>query len=274
MTTSNNRPRMSWIVLLLPLLAGSSARGQEGIFSFAATQPSTGVLYIKGQYSILEYGSDPDQGQENIKESSYTTLLAYGFNQNLSLVFHFDDVSREFHTGGTPSTVSGQDDLMLMLKVRLNQNDSGPVDTKRSSLMAGMQVDGGDSDFPQGSYPMIGYVETDVENRIGWNWHAMYSFRDGTGQEADDELGYGGAFLYRIAPERYSSSTRGSWYGVLELHGAYWMSGDHEILLGSGLMYEGLDAAFEVGMELPVYQDLDVQQDLDLRLTAGWRLLF
>ncbi|MEL7240082.1 MAG: hypothetical protein AAGK78_14590, partial [Planctomycetota bacterium] len=149
-------------------------------------------------------------------------------------------------------------------------------------LLAGTSVPVGREPFTSDSFdPMVGGVYTLIYDRHGFNASARYRFnRDDdrtyvhAGAGDDDAVFLDSAYLWRLAPERYTADTTGSWYAVLESSYVYETSGNNELSLAPGLMYEGRTWAFEASVLLPVWQDIDGRPEPEFGATVGLRYFF
>ncbi|MCA9282745.1 MAG: transporter [Phycisphaeraceae bacterium] len=260
------------------------ARAQAPIVSQAATQPAKGRLSIREQFMLMRMDNDPSGEDREVRQTMLHTIIDYGLtgNQSLSLrlpvIFrriNDDDQHGRFHEDGIG-------DLTAIWKYRLWQHDTGPIGTKRFSIFAGAEIPVGNEDLTSDSFdPIIGVVYTQVQGRHGLNVDASWKFTtggddDGTGvgDSLADLLRVNASYLYRIAPEQYQSDTNASWYAVAELNGMYETNGDTEVMLSPGLLYEHRRWAAEIGVQLPILQDVDHRLEHEWVFIVGVRFLF
>ncbi len=259
-----------------------AAHAQEAIFTPAATQPAKGKVYVRQQFKFLSYGDDPTGLDRDIDEFASLTNISVGVTGNLSFTLGVPLVYRETDAPSGDDDHFGVGDLTLLGKFRFWQQDLGPIDTLRASIIGGLGVPSYDDELSsEGWNPIIGGVFTAVLGRHGFNAAARWTFTTdseaapvGPGKGIDDLLQYDLAYLFRIAPEAYTSETRGAWYLTAELNGAYETNSDHELLFSPGLLYEGITFAAEIGVQFPIVSDLDQRPETDFALVVGLRLLF
>ena len=273
--------------LLLPLLFSLSlaapAATQQAMFTDAATQHSSGVFLVRTVGMYERFDDDNDLGLDRqIDDYTLRTTLFYGVTRDfaLSLV----QPVRERDGGANGESAFGFDDTMLMAKYRFYTNDFGPIDTARFSLIGGASVPTGVDAFTSDSVdPMFGGVFTLITGRHGFNADAIYRLNSGDDDEAYvrpgsgpfDALRLDANYLYRLYPSQFNAANSGgSYYAFTEANGVYETSGDTELMLAAGLMYEGSDVALEFGVRLPVYSDVDERPEERLGIGFGVRLLF
>lgn len=261
------------------------AMAQEAMYTEAATMPSPGTFVLRQQYHYEVHGRNPRTGSETTEHHEWMSTLQFGLVRGLSLQV---DVPVQFRTeeftGGDDDYDKGVEDIDLTLKWRFFQSDTGGVDTLRAALLVGTSVPSGDDhDFssPGVMSPLIGGVVTLVRGRHGfnqdlkfrWNTNGSEDFNFG-GEGPSEAIMHGSAYLYRIFPERYTSTSTGAWYATVEVNGIYETNGDYELMWAPGLMYEGQLFALELMGQLPLYQAVSSRPELDYRLGIGLRFAF
>lgn len=266
-----------------------AAHAQAPIVSQAATQPAKGRLSIREQFILMRMDDDPSGQGREVRASIFNTVLDYGLTgkQSLSLrlpvIFrrvNDDDQQGRFHEDGVG-------DLTAIWKYRLWQHDTGPIETKRFSIFAGAEIPIGNEDLSSGSVdPILGVVYTQVAGRHGFNADLSWKFTTGGAGEGDEDAGLAvgesladllrvnASYLYRLAPEQYTSETNASWYGVAELNAMYETNGDLEVMLSPGILYEARRWAAEASIQLPIHQNVDERLEHEWVFTLGVRFLF
>jgi hypothetical protein len=268
------------ILALAPLAAA-----QEAMYTEAATMPSPGVFVLREQVHFFQFGTNYDAGTRQTQYVESETGLSYGLARDWAVTFNIPVQFRwtESLSTGNTDYDKGVEDLDLMLKYRFYKDDSGGIDTARAALFGGASfASGDDSDFSSGSInPFIGVVLTIVKGRHGFDFDT--SFKWNTGGDPDDNFGgdgpsdafrYNAAYLYRIDPPLYTSTTKGAWYVTAELNGLYETNGDNEIRFSPGLMYEGRRLALEFMAQLPFIENVRHRAELDFAIGMGVRLTF
>ncbi len=258
-----------------------SVSAQTPINAPGAMQPSTGtgVVHLMPMYRRVR--GDSSIGQESADEFIMLTQIAYGISKNVGIQFDVPMVYRDVNVGpaGGPDDQFRVADMTALVKWRIYQNDFGPTETMRFSLIGGLQVPG-NSDFTMdasdGVDPIIGAVFSAVKGRHGFNADALWEFY--TGNERDegksDSLRYDASYLYRLSPSEYTAETTGAWYAVAEINGFYDANGDHEIFFSPGIMYEARAFTLDATVMIPIYQDLDHRAETEIIVGFGIRISF
>lgn len=281
---------MSRPAIMLPLLAGLTAAGvcgaahaQEATNTPAATQPSQSKWTLREKLQYVRTGAQPGDEVSSSEKFVATTILTYGVSRELSAIFEMPALGRfEEHSDGGSESDFGFYDPSISLKWRPFQWDLGPVDSVRVAFIGGLELPLGTGEFSSHSWdPYAGGVFTAILGRHGFNAGLQYKFNTGGGSASGragdtdaDALRYDLAYLWRLSPARYSADTTAATYLTAELNGLYETNGDHETLLGPGLLYEARSFALETTLGLPIVRDVDHRARTNLVLTVGVRFLF
>jgi hypothetical protein len=264
----------------LALLPVSAATAQEAMYTAAATMPSPGAVIVREQFHWYRYDDNPSDGSTRTDRYEVLSSFAFGLVRDLSLNI---DVPVEVKDRRFPDPLTSQNDTTITevdvtFKYRFLRQDPGDIDTLRAAVLFGASVNTEDDYVVN---PHAGVVVTKVFGRHGFN--AELHFMLNTGGDPGDNYGGEGphdalatnlAYLYRIDPPAYTSTTTGAWYVTFELNHMYETNADSELRLSPGLMYEGRRFGFEVMAQFPGYQDLDERPDLQFGVGVGVRLLF
>ncbi len=267
-----------------PLLAFGAA-GQEAMYTEAATMPSPGVVVIRPLINYSEFEEEPGGERQETERVDLTTTVQYGIARAWSVRMEVPLMLEEReYSNGTDESDTGVEDLGVTFKWRVYKNDSAGVNTSRIALLGGASfASGDDKDFStQTVNPHLGAVYTLVRGRHGFNQELTYRLNTGQddvdntggGRGPDDALLYNTAYLYRIAPAKYSADSTGAWYVTGELNGLYETNGDNEIRLSPGVMFEGWNFAFEVMGQVPIISDLEDRADMRFGVGLGFRWTF
>ena len=254
-------------------LGPTSARAQQTTFTPAATQVTPGVL---GYRQLIEYDLYSD-----FEDYTAASAFSYGLT-SASTIDLFVPV--RYRTSEDRGDDFGLDDLYIGGRYRIYTHNFGPLDTLRVALRSRLYVPTGDDAFSSDSFdPQIGAAMTYIKDRHGLNLATCWRFNSGDdrtgvrrfGSGSDDAGQIFGSYAYRIQPAAFTAETSGgAWYVTAETETRYETNGDAELLLGGGLLYEGADIAFELGVRGPVWADVDNRSELELSVAAGVRLLF
>lgn len=262
------------------LAAASPALGQEAMYTAAATLPSPGSVILREQFHYYRYGSNPENGTVHTDLFQLMNSAQIGLVRNLSLTLDVPvETMAERLEEGRTETTTNLAEVDATFKWRFLQDDTGGIDTLRAALLFGAVLDTEDSRFAFN--PHIGAVVTKVIGRHGFNQDLHYIFNTG-GSERDnfggegpaDAITHNSAYVFRVYPDRYTSTSTGAWYATVELNGIYETNGDYELRFAPGFMFEGRRFGFEIMAQLPVYQDVDRRSELDFGVGAGLRFLF
>lgn len=259
------------------------AFAQEAINTPAATQPAVGKLYLREKFQYLRMGHDPSPEGREIDRFVASTALTYGLARDLAagveIPLEYEAIE---HPDRSMDREFGVGDVSFLLKYRPLQIDLNPLDSVRLAVYGGVEVPSGDGDLSSNSFdPFLGSVFTAILGRHGFNQSVSYKFNTGgeefptrPGDGPDDALRYDTAYLFRLSPETYGPDTDAALYVTCELNGLYETSGDNEILLGPGLLYEARTFALEASVGLPIVQDVEQRAETELMVTLGFRVLF
>ena len=259
------------------------AVGQEPLHAPSATQPAPGDFIFKEQFRYVELEDDDHPRQREVQQFEAWSTLHAGLATDLAMTLKAPLLFRRVDEPGRRDrdTAQGLGDLTALIKWRAWRHDSGPIDTQRLSLLAGMSIRSGDDGLSSDAYaPILGAAYTQINGRHGLNlagqWRFTLDGRDAPiypGQGQADLLSLDAAYAYRIEPAMYSADTRGAWYGLFELTGRYETNGDYDLLLGPGLMYEAERWVLELGVQLPATQDVSHRPEFEYAVIVGLRFL-
>ena len=271
--------RVSCLLLTLTVTAVLAQRSfaQAPINSNVALQPSTGGVIIRQQVRYFEADDDPTPANSEIKGVIALTTIVYGLRDDVTLLFTAPVVFREVQFGSTGRTdhQSGVADLTALAKIRLYRDDFGPTDTSRFDLLGGLEIRSGDSHFTSDSYdPIIGGVFTYVKGRHAFDVDSLWKFNTGSGIHADDRMDYDLAYLYRLWPRDFTAGGLTSVYAVLELNGQYETNGDHELFISPGIQFVTQRWIAELGVQVPIVQELAHRPETDFVVVASFRVQF
>lgn len=271
-------------VALAALSCAVTASGQQSFHNISAAQPSPGITQVRQTYQFIRLEDDPTDLDRVVNDFQVNTTIAHGLTHDLSLILTVPLVHHrvEERLSDTESTDFHVGDLNLMAKWRVWKHDTGPIDTMRFSVLAGLDIPTGKHPLGNESWdPVIGVVFTSIQGRHGVNAALRWKFNTGeresfvrAGESKDDILYADFAYLYRIDPPEYTADTKGAWYLMAELNGTYETNGDHEWMIGPGIMYEARNWVFEVSVQLPVLEKVDHRPPVAYTVGMGFRILF
>jgi len=274
--------RAGWLCAFWLVAAISPAAGQQAIQTNAAIQPGKGLLAVRQQIRFTRYDEDPSGSGREVEQLESLTRFSYGLTRRTALGLEVRGRMRDVSVPSGEDEDAGLGDLRFDAKYRLFQNDYGPTETARVSLIAGAELPTGTEPFDEGGLdPIVGAVYTQVHGRHGWNLAGQYTMTTSgsaapiaPGGGSADVLRYDAAYLYRIAPARYGTDRRTTWHAVLEANGTLETNGDHELLLAPGVLFGSRDVAGEIGVQIPVAADVSNRLETDYSIVFGFRLLF
>jgi hypothetical protein len=265
--------------IVTPLALSPSAVAQEAIWMPAATQPSPGQWIVTEKARYYQFrDDDPADPIDSIM--AMETTLAYGLVPRLSMQL---DLPAYWKQSGTPQqTAAGLGDLAMALKVRVLQEDLGPVDTVRAAVVGGVMFPTGTSGFGSTSFnPYLGAVVTGIFGRHGLNASATWRFTTGAtfdpvfaGETTADLLELDASYAFRLSPEEYTEVHEPALYVVGEFLGEWEMDGQYELFLAPGLLWEAQRAALEISVRIPVAQQVSNRPESAWAVSFGVRLLF
>lgn len=278
-----------WLIVGGPL--GLPAFGQQLLSARSAVQPSQGLFAIRQFAAYHRYDSDPNRPagspDRDLEEFFAETVVAYGVTRDLAAMIHLPVVVRDFDdpaaSPGALDDEAGLRDFTLMGQYRFWKRDTGPIDTQRAVLIAGLEIPTFEEGFSSDSFdPFVGLGYTAIRGRHGLGGGLQWKFnggqRDRPVRFGDTEHDAGRvdlSYAYRVWPERYGqTSSFASFYLTGEALGRYETNGDTELLLAPGVLYEATRWAAGASVHLPVHQDLDGRPEMQFGLLLEFRVLF
>ena len=266
---TSSRCQLAIVLCVGAFATAASSHAQAPINSNVALQPSTGGVIIRQQLRYFEAGE--------VKAFVVPTTIVYGLRADLTLLLTTPLVFREVQvpTTGETRRDNGVADLTFLTKFRVFRDDFGPTDTRRFSLLGGLEIRSGDSGFTSDSYdPIFGGVFTHAEGRHAFNADLLWKFNTAGGAAGADQMKYDVAYLYRLVPDQYISSKLTALFGVLELNGQYETNGDNELFVSPGISLVTKHWTVEATVQLPVWQDLDHRLAKDFVVGLSFRIRF
>lgn len=276
------------VALVAIIVPAPTASAQEAIWMPAATQPSPGQWIVTEKARYYQFRDDdpvdPADPIDSINSidsiMAMETTLAYGLVPRLSLQL---DLPAYWKQSGTPErTTAGLGDLSMALKVRVLQEDLGPVDTVRAAVFGGVMFPTGTNGFGSTSFnPYLGAVVTGIFGRHGVNAAATWRFTTGStfdpvfaGETTADLFEFDASYAFRLSPEEYTAVHEPALYVLGEFLGEWEMDGQYELFLAPGLLWEAQRAALEISVRIPIAQQVSNRPESAWTVSFGVRLLF
>lgn len=269
------------------LAIGSTVLAQEAANVVAPTQPPPGGWVVRGSVraTVFDGGSGDVARDGTLLEERFR--LALGLASDLSVEANLP-IYQSFFDRPAPGQAdfdrraTGLGDLDLTLKLRILQEDLGPVDTVRVSIYGGTEVPTSTAGFGSRSFdPQVGVTAMGIFGRHGIVQNLAWRFTTASAEEpllpgdtTADVFSFGTAYLYRIAPEEFTVEHRGAWYVTAEAIGTAETNGDVELMLMPGILYEGPRLVFELTVGVPIVQDLRHRPEASFTASIGVRILF
>lgn len=190
------------------------------------------LLPLWGQEpTFMEAGTHPGSGQ------NYSRVVWF---EGETLFKHADGfTARRALLGDLRLSPSGFSEGGLRYRQRVWQRDTGPIDTWRASLQAGLSWQDGRDPGPR-----LGVVSTTIRGRHGINLQADIL----AGLAGDERFAVNASHVYRIHPVRYRIDTAGAWYTMVESLNRLSSDGELEGDLAAGLLYEARRWAAEISL--------------------------
>lgn len=287
--TTNHRVGPAALAVLLAAFAlgASDARAQEAINTESATQPGVGTLYVKPQFRLWRYGvsRDPASPVQGVTRAEPSVTLQYGIAKDWSLSLKLPAVVQEQTFPSSRNLAASIGQIEAMFKLRVYRSDTSALDTVRAVVYAGAMLPGGDDTVaPQSVDPFIGASVMLIRGRFGVTQSLRYTVTTGADswkwiapgvRSAADALRYDTALMYRVWPGAFTAENSSSaWYASLELNGQYETSGDNEILLAPGVLYEAKRFAAECSVGVPIARRVRDRPATQFQLSIGLRFVF
>ncbi|MBY0113518.1 MAG: hypothetical protein K2Y21_11900 [Phycisphaerales bacterium] len=266
---------------------GHAAHAQEAINTESATQPGVGTLYVKPQFRVWRYGvsRDPASPVQGVTRVESSVTLQYGLAKDWSLSLKVPAVVQEQTFPASRNLAASIGQIEAMFKLRVYRSDTSALDTVRAVVYGGAMLPSGDDTVaPQSVDPFVGASVMLIRGRWGLTQSLRYTVTTGADswkwiapgtRSAADSLRYDTALMYRVFPAEFTAENSSSaWYASLELNGQYETSGDNEILLAPGLLYEAKRFAAEFSVGLPIVKDVRDRPATQLQVSVGLRFVF
>lgn len=268
-------------------LAATPALAQEAINTESATQPGVGTLYVKPQFRLWRYGvsRDPASSVQGVTRAESSVTLQYGLAKDWSLSLKVPAVVQEQTFPASRNLAASIGQIEALFKLRVYRSDTSAIDTVRAVVYGGAMLPSGDDAVaPQSVDPFIGASVMLIRGRWGLTQSLRYTVTTGADswkwiapgmRSAADYLRYDTALMYRVFPAEFTAENSASaWYASLELNGQYETSGDNEILLAPGLLYEAQRFAAEFSVGFPIVKDVRDRPATQLQVSVGLRFVF
>lgn len=257
------------------LLFAGSVRGQEAINFDSALQPGKGSTILRQQVRYFEADRRTPSMNLDISQWMSVTSIVHGLEADTTLILNFKHIFRKIENNmtGESDRDNGFGDVRVLGKYNLWKVDTGPTDTTRFSVLGGLEIRSGDSNFSSDSYdPLLGVVFTKSDGRFGYDLAGLWKFNTGGG--ASDEFKYDAAITYRLYPEKYGTGKIEAFFGVLELNGLAETNGDNELFLSPGVQYITGLWAIEATIQIPIWQELDKRPERDFIIGLIFKMYF
>lgn len=292
MQQQHPRGRMSRCSSALALVGalvalGHAAHAQEAINTESATQPGVGTLYVKPQFRLWRYGvsRDPASSVQGVTRAESSVTLQYGLAKDWSLSLKVPGVVQEQTFPASRNLTASIGQTEALFKLRVYRSDTAALDTVRAVVYGGAMLPSGDKTVaPQSIDPFIGASVMLIRGRWGLTQSLRYTVTTGANswewiapgmRSSADYLRYDTALMFRVFPAEFTAENSASaWYGSLELNGQYETSGDNEILLAPGLLYEAKRFAAEFSVGFPIVKDVRDRPATQLQVSVGLRFVF
>lgn len=238
---------------------------------------------VRLQLMGMRFDEGPSGAPRDGREFMVQAMASYGVAPAMAIDLRVPFVVRSLDFAGAPDAEDdGIADPAIAWRARVWKADTSPIDTARVVVTAGTELPVGDRDVSSHSFdPFAGVAYTQIRSRhgfsvgLGWKWNTgddAFALVGGDGPS--DALRVDAAYLYRLWPERYSQSPDASGYAVLEANVLYETNGDRETYLAPGYLYESSTWAWEIGIQIPTWIDVDHRAEPLGMLVVGLRYLF
>jgi len=242
----------------------------------ALSPPEDGFI-IRNQWRYSRLSDDPTPLDRELDLLVIPTTIVYGITAELTILGTVPVIYRhtDFGSGGGAETDAGVGDIPLLLKYRFYQKDEPGV-TTRWSMIGGIEIPTFDDDFSSDSIdPIIGTVWTHQEQSWWIDWDVIYKFNTAGGVAGDDELRGDVAVSLRLADGVDDDGGPWGLYAIGECNAKYIVDGSWRVLLSPGLQLIRPQLILEMGVQIPVYQDMKSPRlETDFTVVASVRFQF
>lgn len=263
--------------------AFSSARAQEALSTPAATMPGPGSAMVRLQFMAMDFDEGPSGAPRDGRELLVQSMASYGVAPGMAIDLRVPFVARSLDFAGAPDgDDEGVGDPAVAWRWRVWKRDTSPIDTSRVVVSLGTELPVGDRDVSSHSFdPFAGVAYTQIRGHHGFSAGLGLKWNTGDddfalvgGDGPSDAVRVDAAYVYRLWPERFSQSPDAAGYAVLEANVLYETNGDQETYVAPGYLYEGSTWAWEIGVQIPAWIDVDHRAEPRGMFVVGVRYLF
>ena len=226
---------------------------------------------IVRQQLVMTRSSDRNSGtSRSVDRFESRTVMGYGFSSKFALfgVLPLVDISTEI--GAASSSEFGLGDAALFARYEVYRSDQ-PGQTIRIAPYAGVRLPTGrDGKTGDGSTDVFGGLIATIAS-TQWVLDSQLRYdhnREANGFERGDSTSFESSFQYRLSPGKITQETRAFVFGVLELSANYYErnrlggvtdpnSGGFQVFLTPGLQYSARRWIADLGVKVPVLNDLN-----------------
>ena len=246
-----------------------------------ALQPAEGQSVYRAQFRHRQFAN---AAGVDVTTSVVSNVIVYGWTSRLSSVVGLPLIHREVDRESGDDNSVGVGDINLIARYQLWKRLAF-LESRSWTALAGVQAPSKDDPFSSGSWNIvIGTVYSWRQRRNGADVDAVYRMNteNEAGTKAGNRLFYDFVYQYRVSPGEYSSSTRRTLTGLVEVNGEYAQEVElhgetlqetdgHQVFLGPGVVLSGVRGRLELGIQIPIVRSGGHNsEDDDFRLVAGF----
>lgn len=253
-----------------------------------ALQPAEGQWLYRTQVRWRRADVDATAPNTTVDTLGQTHTLVYGWSHRWSSVVTVPTVYRDVDGPGRDSTVYGVGDVRLLARYQVWKRQAH-LASQEWTMLGGLEVPTKDKPFSSGSWdPILGTVYTWRKGKYGFDGDLVYQANTDNDRsvERGDVFRYDAAVQRRLWPDAFTSETRWTLTGLLEVNGEVQQEAKlggrrigptdgHQVFVGPGIVLGGLRSWIELGVQVPVYQDVaPMAQEDNVRVIIGFAWTF
>ena len=261
---------------------------------------SQGEIIVRELITVEKAGDDPDDLGRELSAVTVNSVVAYGATADLALFGVLPVTFRQLETPAGTRDTRGIGDARITARYTVYRQDAIGK-TTRIAPFIGVKVPTGDNARTDaigllppnlqpgsGSWDFFGGIIVTFAS-VARNFDFQASYRANTGAggiKRGDVARADASFQYRLLPRKLSSDDKGYLFGVIEANLVHadrmrvnglenQDTGGTSLFLVPGLQYAALRWIAEIGLQIPVVQDLNGSAiGKDFNLLAGIRVNF
>ena len=280
--------RVAVLFTLILTWSGSAWTQAFPIHSDVALQPAEDQWIYRTQLRLRDFEIDGTTPHTEGHALINSQVLVYGYTSRLSMILAAPGVYRDLDTPTGGRDDFGVGDFRFIVRHQ-PWKKLGKMTSESFTVLAGLEIPSYDTPFSSRSWdPLLGATYSWRKDRRGFDADLVYQFNTENDRdfESGDLLRIDTALQYRLHPIQYRSDTRWSLSAILEINGEFRgkakqnsrrlpQTESQQIFISPGLVWAGKESRFELGLQIPVYQEVgNLAPEDTIRWVVGYTRTF